>query len=420
MPPSAFLTPKIFNSYPSLVISLCNTSFLAYLQHFDEILKSGIEPSENFEEEFAENWDTLMNTVGNILSTSITDMGQNMEKFKNTINNFYEKSLEWSTMSETDKMNFISDNAELFQGKNGEALLEAFEEGNYKSIEEALKNTQGVLDEQRKRLLQDVKQTLKIEEGKEDKNTAFIAILKEYEEFLENTDDLYKADLEMRLEQEKNQLDEYKEMLEKEKEALVESLEKRKEAYEKYFDDIDKNQEDEDYEAESELLVTNIAKLASSSDADAKAKTMELEQQLQELEKERIQTLKERAREAILENMDNEVSEINDKFDKLLENSQALLTAMSSDLQDPTEFLSKIISNKLDDGLTQLQFEDYFKDLEGTYSSTLSGVDWDAIKEEIVSQFFLNVNGQDITLNETDERAVYDAVKKALIGIGKR
>ena len=278
-------------------------------------------------------------------------------------------------MSETDKMNFISDNAELFQGESGEALLKAFEEGNYKSIEEALKNTQGVLDEQRKRLLQDVKQTLKIEEGKEDKNTAFIAILKEYEAFLENTEDLYKADLEMRLEQEKNQLDEYKEMLEKEKEALVESLEKRKEAYEKYFDDIDKNQEDEDYEAESELLVTNIAKLASSSDADAKAKTMELEQQLQELEKERIQTLKERAREAILENMDNEVSEINDKFDKLLENSQALLTAMSSDLQDPTEFLSKIISNKLDDGLTQLQFEDYFKDLEGTYSSTLNGVD---------------------------------------------
>jgi hypothetical protein len=58
--------------------------------------------------------------------------------------------------------------------------------------------------------------------------------------------------------------------------------------------------------------------------------------------------------------------------------------------------------------------------LESTYSSTLSGVDWDAIKEEIVSQFFLNVNGQDITLNETDERAVYDAVKKALISIGKR
>jgi hypothetical protein len=278
-------------------------------------------------------------------------------------------------MSETDKMNFISDNAELFQGESGEALLKAFEEGNYKSIQEALGDTQGVLEEQRKRLLQDVKQTLKLEEGKEDKNTAFIAILKGYEEFLENTEDLYKADLEMRLEQEKNQLAEYKEMLEKEKEALVESLEKRKEAYEKYFSDVDKNQEDEDYEAESELLVTNIAKLASSGDADAKAKTMELEQQLQELEKERIQTLKERAREAILENMDNEVSEINDKFDKLLENSQALLTAMNSDLQDPTEFLSKIISNKLDDGLTQLQFEDYFKGLESTYSSTLSGVD---------------------------------------------
>jgi hypothetical protein len=278
-------------------------------------------------------------------------------------------------MSETDKMNFISDNAELFQGESGEALLKAFEEGNYKSIQEALGDTQGVLEEQRKRLLQDVKQTLKLEEGKEDKNTAFIAILKGYEEFLENTEDLYKADLEMRLEQEKNQLAEYKEMLEKEKEALVESLEKRKEAYEKYFSDVDKKQEDEDYEAESELLVTNIAKLASSGDADAKAKTMELEQELKELEAERLQTLKERAREAILENMDNEIEEINDKFDKLLDSNQALLAAMQGDLANPTEFLAELIGNKFTDGATKLELEDYIGNLESIYGNTLDGVD---------------------------------------------
>ena len=324
-------------------------------------------------------------------------------------------------MSESDKAEFIQDNSALFAGEGGEALLKAFESGDYTKIEDALANNDP-LKEQIKARKAEIERELQIQEaltGK-DRNEAYIAQLKEYKAYLEDEGNLFKASLQLRLEQQQNQLEEYKTLLEKERDALTESLEKRKEAYEKYFDDIAQNEEDEDYEEESERLISNIAKIASSGDAESKKKTAELEQELKNLEEERIKTLKDRAREAILENMDTEIEEINEKFDKLLDSNQALLAAMKGDLEDPTEFLSKMIGNKFSSGATELELQDYIANLESIYGGTLDGVDWDAIRDEVVEQLFLTVNGQDITLNEMDERAVYDAVKKALMAIGRR
>lgn len=369
----------------------------------------------------------FISAYGDLVQVGILNMGQNMDKTKNTINSFYDKALEWNEMSESDKAEFIQDNAELFadnpetEKNEGQELLKAFNSGNYAEIQEALKNSDALKKQIDKRKAE-IEQELLIEEARvgKDRNEAYIAQLKEYKEYLEQGDDLFLASLELRLEQEEKQLDEYKSLVEKEQEVLIDSLEKRKEAYEKYFEEIDKQQEDEDYEEESSRLITNISKLASSGDADARAKTMELEQELKELEAERLQTLKERAREAILENMDNEIEEINDKFDKLLDSNQALLAAMQGDLENPTEFLAEMIGNKFADGATKLELEDYIGNLESIYGNTLDGVNWDAIKEEVIEQLFLNVNGQDITLNEIDERAVYEAIKKALQSIGKR
>ena len=393
----------------------------AIAQHQGDVLKATEAVFSDYLDGSEDTQNAFISAYGDLIQVGILNMGQNMDKIKNSINNFYERALDWSTMSESDKAAFIQDNSDLFAGEGGEKLLKAFESGNYKDIEEALQNNE-VLQKKIQDQRDSIKQELLIETARtgKDRNNAYIKELEDYLDYLNDVENLFKASLEVRLEQEQKQLDEYRSMLEKEKEALTESLEKRKEAYEKYFDDIAQEEEDANYEEERDRLTTNIAKLASSSDADAKKQTMELEQQLKELEAERLKTIKERAREAILENMDNEVSEINEKFDKLLESDRALLAAMQGDLDDPAEFLSKMISSKFDDGLTQLQFEDYFKDLESTYGSTLDNVDWDSIREELINQLFLNVNGQDITLNEADEKAVYDAVKKALMSIGKR
>jgi chromosome segregation ATPase len=272
-------------------------------------------------------------------------------------------------MSESDKAEFIQDNADLFSdGK----LLEAFESGNYAAIEEALKNNEALqkqLDQRRK----EVEQELLIEEARTgaDRNEAYIKQLKEYQEYLNNTEELFKASLEVRLEQEKNQLDEYKSYLEDQQDALEDSLNKRKEAYEKYFDAINQNEEDEEYEEQANLLISNLSKLSSTSNASAAKETQELEAELRNLEEERLKELRERAQEAILENMDDELAEISEKFDKLLESNQALLAAMQGDLDNPLEFVTNLMTNKIQSGATKLEMEDYIGSLQSTYGNVL-------------------------------------------------
>ena len=144
-------------------------------------------------------------------------------------------------MSESDKAEFIQDNAKLFS--NGK-LLEAFESGNYADIETALSQNDALKKQINKRK-QEIAQELLIEESRTDdkRNEAYISQLKEYKKYLNDVENLFKASLEIRLEQEKTQLDEYRSYLEDQQEELEKSLNKRKEAYEKYFDTINKEED---------------------------------------------------------------------------------------------------------------------------------------------------------------------------------
>ena len=362
----------------------------------------------------------FIEAYGDLVQVGILNMGQNIDKVKNSINNFYEKALEWDKMSESDKAEFIQDNAELFSDGN---LLQAFESGNYEDIEKALSKNEAFqkqLEQRRKEIAQE----LLIEEARtgEARNEAYIAQLKAYQEYLNDTENLFKASLEVRLEQEQAQLDEYRSYLEDQQEALEESLNKRKEAYEKYFDEINKEEEDEDYENQAELLISNISKLGSTTNASAQKQTKELEQQLKELEKERLKELRERAQEAVMENMDNTLEEISDKFDKLLESNQALLAVMKGDLNNPVDFISDLISNKIESGATALEVQDYIGNLQSTYGSVLgNNVEWDAIQvREENNQLFLNVNGHDVPLDTNNEQNLYQAIMKALREVGLR
>ena len=388
------------------------------LSNLEEVVKNSFWDILDTEKEFANNWDILLQQVVDSLSTSILDMGQNMEKFKNSINNFYETATKWGELSESEKTSFISDNSDLFKGDDGKKLLEAFENGNYEAIEDSL----GVaMNERRERELDAVTRTLNAEKAKKERNEAYIAILEEYEDYLKNTDELYQASLELRLEQEKNQLDEYKELLEKEKDALVESLEKRKEAYQEYFDSLKEEESEQEYEDQVELLTKNISKLAASSNM-ADQKTMkEMETELANLQKERLQELREKAQEAILENMDDQVEQINDKFDKLLENNQAMLAQMRGELDNPVDFISQLITNKVSSGATGLELSDYLGSLQSIYGSQFQNGDLDNINiREENNQIILNVNGSEVILDTTNETNLYNAITKALTEIGLR
>lgn len=362
----------------------------------------------------------FIEAYGDLVQVGILNMGQNIDKVKNSINNFYEKALEWGEMSESDKAEFIQDNAALFSDGN---LLTAFESGNYEDIEKALSKNQA-FQKQIEQRRKEIAQELLIEEARtgEARNEAYIAQLKAYQEYLNDTENLFKASLEVRLEQEQAQLDEYRSYLEDQQEALEDSLNKRKEAYEKYFDEINKEEEDEDYENQAELLISNISKLSSTTNASAQKQTKELEQQLKELEKERLKELRERAQEAVMENMDNTLEEISDKFDKLLESNQALLAVMKGDLNNPRDFISDLIKNKIVSGATALEVQDYIGSLQSTYGSVLgNNVEWDAIQvREENNQLFLNVNGRDVPLDTNNEQTLYQAIMKALREVGLR
>lgn len=315
-------------------------------------------------------------------------------------------------------MEFISDNSELFSGEGGAAMLEAFQSGDYAAIESALSAQMAERQEQQ---LAEVRRTLAIEEARvgEDRNEAYIKSLKEYEAYLMDGNNLYKASLDLRLEQEQAQLDKYKEYLESQQEALTESLEKRKEAYEKYFEDINQNKDDEDYEKEAERLISNISKLSSSTNADAMNKTAELTQQLEKLEEERLQELRERAQQAVIDNIDTTIEEINEKFDKLLESNQALLLAMQGELDNPLEFMTDMIMTKADDGLTALEMQQYIQDLQGTYGSVIGNDVFENMTvREDGDHLVLNISGQEVVLGSNDQQSVYLAIMEALRAVG--
>jgi chromosome segregation ATPase len=347
-------------------------------------------------------------------------MGQAMEKFGNTINGFYEKASNWAELSESEKAEFISDNAELFKGEGGADLLKAFESGDYEIIEQKLAQQ---MSEDTKEKLAEVRRTLAVEMARtgDERNEAYIKQLKEYEDYLSDTTNLYKASLELRLEQEEKQLEAYRNYLNEEKDALTKSLEDRKAAYEKYFDAVDRREEDAEYEQQAELLIKNIGKVASSGSAEAKKQTQELTKELEKLEEDRLKELRERAREQVLSNIDDEVSKINDKFDELLDNEQKLLAALSTDLTNSADLMGNMITSKVQEGATANQLEQFLGTLQANYGSKLGGADLQDIQvEERNNQLFLNVNGQEILLDSSSETNLYAAIMKALREIGLR
>ena len=384
---------------------------------FDDIL-NGLD-----EKKWKETWKGLVNIMEDALGTGMTNMGQLLEKEFSRVNNFYEKSAEWSSMKITDRMSFIQENADLFAGAEGEAMLKAFETGDYNLIQQALKSN-NYLKQQRGKLIQKAETDLALELAKnaEDQNKSYISVLRKYIKELKDVESFYQADLETRLNKENEQLEEFKKMLEAQQEAVQDSLNKRKEAYEKYYEAINKQEEDTDYEKESTQLQTNLAKLASSSDASAVSMRKELEQSLKDLEEERLKTLRERAQEAVLNSMDDELSTISAKFDDVLNNQQALLTMFNKQLESPSTFLSNLITSQAADGkMTQLQLDSWLNTFKTTYSGVIDSNILDALtaRTDNNGNLTINIGGDEVVnVSQNDAKALADALKAAIIQYG--
>ena len=387
-------------------------------EHFSEF----IDTSGKTTKEIEKQWEAVALTIYDAISETIQNIGQQMDKITNQVQSFYEKMTDWDSMSYTDRTNFINENAELFKGEQGVDLLKAFESGDYQKIEEALRKNDA-LNILVQRQLSEINASIVAEElliAKGAGSEARLEQLKDLRDYLQDEENLYKASLEIRLEKEKQQLDLYKDYLQEQQDALEESLEKRKEAYEKYFEAINEQQDDEDYQKEVDRITTNLSQLATGTDASSAQMRKELEQELKDLNEERLRTLRERAQEALLQSMDDQIAEISDKFDELINNNKMLLDLMKTDLKNPEQFLTNMLTTKTSDGkLTQLEATDFLGQLKTSFSSEFTTVDWDKVKiEEKGDSFVLNLDGRTIDLTESDSNVVVTAIKTALTQIG--
>lgn len=368
----------------------------------------------------SEVWDRFVN-IFDKLTVNILTIGQNIDSFNNKVSSFYEKAASWSTMSESDKSTFINDNAELFKGSDGAQLLNAFETGDYQRIEAALKSNESLQKLQKERL-QEVETALAVEEARSEdsRNEAYIKELKALKKHLENVDELYEVSLATRLEQEQNQLSEFKSYLQEEENEITKSLNKRKDAYNKYFEAIKDSSSDEEYEENATKYITNLTKLGSSTDASSQSQRAELENKLQDLEKEHLEDLRERAQDAIISNIEDEIDQISDKFDDLLDNNRQMLLLMSGQLDNQTSgFFSNLLSSKVYNGATANEVQDYLTDLQSLYGSKLNGVDLSDVKvEQNGSSLVLNVNGQTYNLDSTSQQSLYETIMTALRQLG--
>ena len=366
-----------------------------------------------------ENWDKFVHIFDKLAESSLT-ISQNIDSFDNKVSGFYEKAAKWSTRSQSDRAQFINENAGRFQGEEGKKLIRAFHTGDYDTIEKALSSNSN-LEELRKQRLQEVNTALAVEKArKKDRNEALIEELELEKKHLEDVNSLYAVSLKTRLEQEKNQLSEYKAYLQDEENAIKDSLTKRKEAYNKYFAAINQAASDEEYEKTANIYRANLTKLGSSTDASAISQRADLKDKLQSLENQHLEDLRKRSQEAIISNIDTKISEIGEKFDDLLNNNKQRLELRQNSMNtDNGDFFSKLISNELYKGATADEAQQYLRTLQSTFSNRLGNVDLSDIKISQEGQaLVLNVNGQTYNLDTSSQQSLYQTIMSALRQLG--
>lgn len=134
----------------------------------------------------------------------------------------------------------------------------------------------------------------------------------------------------MQLEREQAAVNKYKEYLQQQTDDLKNALNDRKNAYQKYFDAINQEYEDQDYEEQQQLLIENLGKIGAGTDATSMAKIASLESTLKENEKERRETLRQRAQDTLLNSLDDQVSNIEERLQEQLNKEDNLLAVIQS------------------------------------------------------------------------------------------
>ena len=339
----------------------------------DAWLQSGAQDSDELAEMVAKLSSKETAAIKDMITAgrSLQDVADINTRNRNKVSSFRETQAKWGSMSESEQQRFIDENIEFFTNPEYKDALSKFLNGEDITQElaayqqEIQQESRELYEQQRQRALWDLAEAR--ESGKKEliaEKEAYLAII---EQRLEGVDHMFDLSLSEIVDKQNEQLEKLKEMYQAEEEALVESLNKRKEAYQKYFDDLAEAETVAEYAQSRDQLIENIAKLSSGSDAASKNKVRELQKQLATLEKEEMQRQKEEARQAVLDNIDKQVEDIQQKFTDLLDNNQALLATMNNSTK--LQYLQYLQTLGLTDEDYQLRVKELSDLLDGQWNA---------------------------------------------------
>ena len=243
------------------------------------------------------------------------------------------------------------------------------------------------------------------------------------EEFYETLDDikdsqeeLLKTTMQSVADMQQEYIDSYSEFLTKQNEETLQNLEERQSYYEKYFNNLDAMQEDQDFEADRSSLINKIAALSIATDSASLSKLKEAQQALSDLNKEQATAQRERRREAVLENLEEQRTEVEkslaDKLEKANELWAEILSKMDKgDASITRKFVQDLLYSNYDnmtDAQKYLADQDIDSRLEsiGSYGYNISDYNSSSIADKVsnvapaVSPVITTQNG-DTTINNS-------------------
>ena len=110
------------------------------------------------------------------------------------------------------------------------------------------------------------------------------------------------------------------------------------------------------------------------------------------------------------------------KFDDVLNNQQALLAMFNKELENPSTFLSNLITSQAADGkMTQLQLDSWLNTFKTTYSGVIDSNILDALtaRTDSSGNLTINIGGDEVVnVSQSDAKALADALKAAIIQYG--
>ena len=279
-----------------------------------------------------------------------------------------------------------------------EGFYEAFTSG--KDLTGLIKDSNSYFEQTRKNLVAQIDEALKSATGGYKQQ---LIMLKAN---LEKEETVYAVSFQKRLEREQAAVNKYKEYLQQQTDDLKNALNDRKNAYQKYFDAINQEYEDQDYEEQQQLLIENLGKIGAGTDATSMAKIASLESTLKENEKERRETLRQRAQDTLLNSLDDQVSNIEKSLEEQLANEKILLETIKSESFGKTIFNGMLNAIASGGGLTGSQYNS-ITELVTTMVS--AGADLSKLDEYIKMENGIISIGS-FVLNREDNPEAYDTL----------